>query len=117
MLDNLFDDSSLSPFGEDSGGVLDDVSNSSPAEQPSTPTGTGTGMYIPSNWEAGLMGGLHDVLNYALARGQAEFAAKHGYAPGNAKMTATPQAQAAIGNSRLLIIGAIVVAAALVLRK
>jgi hypothetical protein len=114
---DTFDDNNLSPFGEDTGGVLPDVSQSSPPEQPTTPTGTGSGYYVPSAWESGLLGGLSQALNYAIQRDQAQFAAQHGYAPGVAYMTPTPRAAAAMGNSRLLVIGGIVVLALVLMRK
>lgn len=114
---DLYDEYGLSPFGEDTGGVLSDVSNGAPDESPTTPTGTGTGYYVPPAWESGLLGGITTALNYAIVRDQAKFAAKTGYAPGAAPMTPTPQAAAAIGNQRLLLMGAIALGALFLLKK
>jgi hypothetical protein len=114
---DLFDSVGMSPFGEDTGMVLPDVSNGAPDEQPTTPTGAGTGYYVPSAWESTLLGGLSATLNYALQRDQAKFAAEHGYAPGNATMTPTPTTAAAIGNQRLLLLGAIALGAVVLMRK
>lgn len=114
---DLYDDFGLNPFGEDTGTVLPDVSNSAPAMQPSTPLATGTGYYVEPAWQSALFGGLTTALNYAIAKDQAQFAAKTGYAPGVATMTATPTTAAKVGNQRLILLGAVALGAVILLRK
>lgn len=115
-MDDLFDDMGLSPFGEDTGTVLPDVSNGAPDEQPSTPTGTGSGYYIPPTWETGLVGGLSSVLNTVLNRENAK--TQQQVATTNAATgIAVAQQQAKITNQRLLMFGGIAIAAILVMGR
>lgn len=69
--------SSISPYsqylddytaGADVTSPLSDVSNSSPAMQTYTATGTGSGVFIDSGWQNAIMGGLQTALNYAIKR-------------------------------------------------
>jgi hypothetical protein len=84
-------------------GVLSDVSNGSPPEQPYTPTGNGTGVFLDSGSQKGIFDVLGQALNYAIVRDQQKMTAVYG--PG---INMTPQQQAALsvqasGNSRLLM--------------
>lgn len=85
------------------GGVLADVSNGSPDEQPYTPTGNGTGVFLDSGSQNGIFNMLGQALNYAIVRDQRKMTAVYGPA-----INMTPQQQAALsvqasGNSRLLM--------------
>lgn len=113
----LWDDSDWT-YGY-SEGVLPDVSNSEPATQPTTATGNGTGYYVDNSgfWSA-LNGTVQGALNYAIMRDQQKIAQQTGTmytGPGN-QVVATPQAVAQQQNSRLLLIGLLVVGAAFVLK-
>lgn len=113
---DLYDEYGLSPFGEDTGGVLSDVSNGSPDEQPTTPTGTGTGYYIPPAWESGLLGGLTSALNAAIAKDQAKTQQQTMVTAANTSMAVTQQ-KAAITNQRLLMLGGLALVAIFVMER
>jgi hypothetical protein len=96
-------------------GVLPDVSMSEPAQQPTTATGNGTGYYVDNTWQSALFGTIGQALNYALVRDQMQFGQKAGYTTG-VPVTATPQAAAAIQNNRIILIGAVAIGLAFVLK-
>jgi hypothetical protein len=58
--------------------VLTDVSNGSPPQQPSTPTGNGTGVFIDSGQQNGMFNLLGQALNYAITRDQQKMTAVYG---------------------------------------
>lgn len=89
----------------------------SSSQQPTTPTGTGTGYYVDNTMWSSLSGALDKALNYALIRDQQKFAAEHGYSATPTPYTPTPQAAAQAANSRLLLLGLIGVGIAFALRK
>jgi hypothetical protein len=114
------DDYDLSDIGfnwdGNSFGVLPDVSMSEPAQQPRTATGTGTGYYVDNGWLNAITGTVQTALNYAIVRDQQQIAKNTGFTVG-VPVTATPQAQAAIANNRLLLIGGVGIALALILSR
>jgi hypothetical protein len=89
----------------------------SSAQQPTTPTGTGTGYYVDNTASSAMWGALDKALNYVLVRDQQKFAAEHGYSATPTPYTPTPQAAAQAANSRLLLLGVIGVGIAFALRK
>jgi hypothetical protein len=97
-------------------GVLPDVSMSEPAQQPTTPTGNGTGYYVDNSWQSALFGTIGQALNYALVRDQQQIAKQTGFTTG-VPVTATPQAAAAIQNNRILLIGGVGLALAFILTR
>jgi hypothetical protein len=113
---DLYDEMGLSPFGEDTGMVLPDVSNGAPDEQPSTPTGTGSGYYIPPTWETGLVGGLSSVLNTVLNRENAK-TQQQVMTTSAATGIAVAQQQAKITNQRLMMFGGIAIVAFLLMGR
>lgn len=113
---DLYDTAGLSPFGEDTGTVLPDVSNGSPDEQPTTPTGTGTGYYVPPAWESGLLGGLTSALNTAIAKDQQAQVVKTSQAVA-ATNIAVAQNTAKLANTRLLLLGGLGLAALFLMKE
>jgi hypothetical protein len=89
----------------------------SSAQQPTTPTGTGTGYYVDSTAWAAIGGAVDKALNYVLIKDQQKFAAEHGYSATPTPYTPTPQAAAAAANQRLLLLGVLGVGIAFALRK
>lgn len=89
----------------------------SSSQQPTTPTGTGTGYYVDNTAWAAIGGAVDKALNYVLIRDQQKFAAEHGYSATPTPYTPTPQAAAAAANSRLLLLGLIGVGIAFAMRK
>lgn len=97
--------------------VNTDVSNSSPAEQPRTPTGNGSGQFVSQDWQGALFGGLQTALNYALLRDQQKMTAVS-QAPVQAAQLQTQQQQVQHGNMlTYVLIGAAVLAVVLVTRE
>jgi hypothetical protein len=54
--------------GADMSTPLGDVSNGADPMQSSTPTGTGSGVFLDTNTQNAIFGSLNNVLNYALYR-------------------------------------------------
>lgn len=106
----FFDDASL---GIDSGLMdgaevdppLPDVSNGAPDQQPSTPTGTGTGYWVDPSQESAMWGTVQKALQYAINRDQISMAAKTGLQT-SAAGAVVPTAQAAqkIQNQQFLLL-------------
>jgi hypothetical protein len=99
-------------------GVYTDVSNSAPAEQPYTPTGNGSGVYVDSSSLGGFWGALEKGLNYAILRDQQKMTAVYGptmYPAGQAQ-TAAVSLQAS-SNNKLLTLMMLAGAAYLLVRK
>ncbi len=96
-----------SSFGAGGYAVVDtDVSYGSEPEQPSTPTGNGTGKFLSGGDSAGFWGTLQTALQYAIVRDQQKMTAVYGPgmpAPGQASVTV--QAQADRRMFTLLLIG------------
>lgn len=97
-------------------GVLADVSRSEPAMQPTTATGTGYGYNVDNGWMNALGGTLQAAVNYALLRDQQKMAMQTGYVTAQAPLAPTPQVAAQMQNSRLLVLGLIVVGVAFALK-
>lgn len=97
-------------------GVLPDVSMSEPPLQPQTATGNGYGYTIDNGW-LGAIGGLaHDAVNYAILRDQQKIAQQTGTVYAGTPLAPTPQLAAKQQNSRILLLGGVAVALALILR-
>lgn len=94
-----------------------DVSNGSPAEQPYTATGNGSGQFVTQDWQGALFGGLQTALNYALLRDQQKMTAV-AQAPVQAAQLQTQVQQVQHGNMlTYVLIGAAVLAVVLVTRE
>lgn len=124
--------SSISPFGDfslneitygaDTASPLPDVSWSSPAMESSTPTGTGSGVFMDSSLQNALLGGLDKALNWAIARDTAKINQQTqnqlaGTQAGSVNTMLAYQAQQSAANRKLMLMGAAVVALFLVMRK
>lgn len=97
--------------------VRTDVAWSSPAEQPSTPTGNGSGQFVSSDWQGAIIGGLQTALNYALYRDQQKMTAV-AQAPVQQAQLQTQVAQVQHNNTlTYVLIGAAVLAVVLVTRE
>ena len=97
-------------------GVLPDVSRGDAPMQPTTATGNGYGYAVNSSWMDMLGGTLQSAVNYAILRDQQKIAQQTGYVGGNIPLQPTPQAQASMANSRLLLFGVIGVGLVFALR-
>jgi hypothetical protein len=96
-----------SSFGAGGYAVVDtDVSYGSPDEQPSTPTGNGTGTFLSGGDNAGLWSTLQSALQYAIVRDQQKMTAVYGPSvPVQGQAAVTLQAQADRRLLTLLMIG------------
>lgn len=88
-------------------GVLPDVSRGEAPMQPTTATGNGYGYHVETNWLNVLGGTMQTALNYALLRDQQKMAQQTGYVSSQTPLAPTPQVQAQMQNSRLLVLGLI----------
>lgn len=109
-------------YGSDRPAPLPDVSWSSPAMESSTPTGTGSGVFMDSSLQNALLGGLDKALNWAIARDTAKINQQTqnqlaGTQAGSVNTMLAYQAQSAAANRKLILIGAAVAALFLVMRK
>jgi hypothetical protein len=111
----MFDDINFDMDGA-SWGVVPDVSNSEPSMQPTTATGNGTGYYVDNTWQNAIFGTLGQALNYAMLRDQQKIAQQTGTMYTGTPVTATPQLQAQMQNSRILLLGAVAIGLAFVLK-
>ena len=109
-------------YGADVSSPLPDVSWSSPAMESSTPTGTGSGQFIDTSTQNALLGGLNNVLNWAIQRDALKIQqdtkmqlAGTQYATTNNALGY--QAQQSAANRKLLMIGLAVAGLFLVMRK
>lgn len=109
-------------YGADVSSPLPDVSWSSPAMESSTPTGTGSGQFIDTSTQNALLGGLNNVLNWAIQRDALKIQqdtktqlAGTQYASTNNALNY--QAQQSAANRKLLMIGLAVAGLFLVMRK
>jgi len=91
-------------YSSGGGGVLPDVSNSEPAQQPTTATGNGSGYYIDPSFSAGLFGSIQSALNYAIVRDQQNIAKNTGTVYAGTPLVASPTVAAQQANSRLLML-------------
>jgi hypothetical protein len=86
--------------------VVTDVSYSSPDEQPSTPTGNGTGTFLSGSNNATFWGTLQTARQYAIVRDQQKMTAVYGPAgPATGQAAVTVQAQADRRMLTMLLIG------------
>jgi hypothetical protein len=111
----MFDDINFGMDGA-SWGVTADVSNSEPSMQPTTATGNGTGYYVDNSWQNAIFGTIGQALNYAIVRDQQNIAKQTGTLYAGTPVVATPQAQAQMQNSRILLLGAVAIGLAFVLK-
>lgn len=112
----MFDLEQVYDMDGQSYGVLPDVSNSEPPMQPRTATGNGYGYSVDSSWLNALGGTVQAALNYALLRDQQKMAQQTGYVSVQTPLAPTPQVQASMQNSRILILGLIGIGALFALR-
>jgi hypothetical protein len=91
-------------YSSGGGGVLPDVSNSEPAQQPTTATGNGSGYYIDPSFSAGLFGSIQSALNYAIVRDQQNIAKNTGTVYAGTPLVASPTVAAQQANSRLVLL-------------
>lgn len=111
----MFDDINFDMDGA-SWGVIPDVSNSEPAMQPTTATGNGTGYYVDNSWQNAIFGTIGQALNYAMVRDQQKIAQQTGTMYAGTPVTPTPQVAAQMQNSRILLLGAVAIGLAFVLK-
>jgi hypothetical protein len=99
-----------SSFGAGGYAVVDtDVSYSSEPEQPSTPTGNGTGAFLSGSDSAGFWGTIQNALQYAIVRDQKKMTAVYGPGmPVQGQASVTVQAQADRRMFTLLLIGGVI---------
>ncbi|MFC4932954.1 hypothetical protein [Massilia sp. GCM10023247] len=97
-------------------GVNADVSRGDAPMQPTTATGNGYGYHVDNGWLNALGGTVQTALNYALLRDQQKMAQQTGYVSVQTPLTPTPQVQAQMQNSRLLVLGLIGVGIAFAMR-
>jgi hypothetical protein len=97
-------------------GVLPDVSNSEPSMQPRTATGNGTGYYVDNTWLSAIGGAVHDAVTYAMVRDQQNMAQHTGTVYAGTPVVATPQLQAQMQNSRILLLGGVAIGLAFILK-
>lgn len=112
----MFDISEAYDMDGESYGVYPDNAYGEPPMQPRTATGNGYGYDTGHTWLNALGGTLQSALDYALIRDQQKIAQQTGYTSVQAPMIPTPQVQASMQNSRMLILGLIGVAAIFALR-
>jgi hypothetical protein len=86
--------------------VYNDVSNSSPAESPSTTTGNGTGVFVSGDAGAGFWNTLTGALNYAIVRDQQKMTQVYPVQTMTPQAQLSVQAQASNRMLTLLMIGA-----------
>ena len=104
---SYFDFDAVFDMDGQSYGVLPDVSQGDAPMQPTTATGNGYGYAVNSSWMDMLGGTLQTALNYALLRDQQKIAQQTGYVGANVPLQPTPQVQASMANTRLLLLGAL----------
>lgn len=97
--------------------VPTDVSMSSYDEQPYTPTGNGTGVFMTADQQNGGWQVLGQLLNYALIRDQQKMTAVYGPAYQMPPQQAAQLAVQASGDRRLLMYAAIGLGIYLLVRK